>query len=88
MKGTTIRCIDTQGRVIIPMPLRRSLQWEPGRAVELVQEDDNTLRIRPAQEICAVCGKAITPGECADITQEKKLCLSCCGAALKAMKRK
>lgn len=88
MKDRAIRALDNQGRVIIPMPLRRSLNWEPGRAVELVQEDDNTLRIRPAQETCAVCGNTISPGNFANITEEQKLCLNCCEAAVKAFERK
>ena len=86
MSDNAIRRIDNQGRVIIPMPLRKSLGWEPGRAVELVQENDS-LHLRAAQVTCTICGRDVENGKYAEFSQDKRLCLSCCKAALYALEK-
>lgn len=86
MSDNAIRRLDNQGRVIIPMPLRKALGWEPGKAVELVQEN-GSLHLRAAQESCAICGRDVEDGKCAEIAREKRLCLNCCKAALRALEK-
>lgn len=56
MKATgIIRPIDTLGRIVIPMEIRRVLQLSTGDPMEIYTTDDG-LVLRPHRERCICCG--------------------------------
>lgn len=49
--------MDAQGRVIIPPHIRKELDMNAGQKV-VVSLEAGVIQIRPAEERCAICGKA------------------------------
>lgn len=49
--------MDAQGRVIIPPHIRKELDLSAGQQV-IVSLEAGVIQIRPAEELCAICGKA------------------------------
>ena len=60
MTTKSTRYLDAQGRIILPNHIRKALNLVPGSAVEVDMEDALTIRIRPAEERCELCGEKIT----------------------------
>ncbi len=50
--------IDPQGRIMIPMHIKKHLNLTPGSQV-VIDVDGRSVRIRNAQEVCFICGKSI-----------------------------
>lgn len=48
--------MDAQGRVILPPHIRKELNLNAGQLVT-VSLDRGTIKIRPAEERCALCGE-------------------------------
>lgn len=48
--------MDAQGRVIIPPHIRKELNLNAGQKVT-VSLEAGAIQIRPAEELCAICGK-------------------------------
>lgn len=84
--GNPIKQIDRAGRVLIPRQLMDMLGYEIGTPVSVVQGENGDIIIRRNNTSCYMCGKPIT-GKCAEVGA-KKLCLSCCEAAMKALTQK
>ena len=59
MKTTSVRRLDGQGRVILPAHIRKALNLEPDSAVTINLRSDGAVIIRPAEEICCICGKIV-----------------------------
>lgn len=57
MATTKTTRMDAQGRVIIPPHIRKELGINAGQKVT-VSLNRGVIQIRPAEERCAVCGKA------------------------------
>jgi AbrB family looped-hinge helix DNA binding protein len=60
METKSTRYLDAQGRIILPNHIRKALNLVPGSAVEVEMEDSITIRIRPAEDRCELCGAKIT----------------------------
>lgn len=73
----TIRYIDAQGRIILPAHIRKALNLTEGSCVEVDIEDDGTIKIKPTQERCHICGRTETPYI---RINEKLVCLDCAEA--------
>lgn len=52
----TIRYLDQQGRVILPSHIRKALNLSQGTVLEITLNEDNTIRIKPTEERCVICG--------------------------------
>ena len=73
MKTTGIvRQLDSLGRIVIPIELRRSLGIEIRDPVEISAEGD-TILLRKHRPACIFCGKAQELNE----VMGKPICLSC-----------
>lgn len=57
MATTKTTKMDAQGRVILPPHIRKELNLTAGQKVN-VSLDNGTITIRPAKEVCALCGNA------------------------------
>ena len=58
MKATGIvRRLDSLGRVVIPMELRRMLHLEPETPLEFFTADDGTIALRAYTPGCSLCGE-------------------------------
>lgn len=80
MTTKSTRYLDAQGRIILPSHIRKALNLAPGSAVEVDMEDAYTIRIRPADQRCALCGVRLTENEGRTITVwsgEKHVCGLC-----------
>ena len=81
MAAKSTRYLDPQGRVILPSYIRKALNLAPGSGVEIDMEDAVTIRIRPADERCELCGAKITednPAVTITVWSGKKLiCRGC-----------
>ena len=55
----SIRRLDGQGRVILPAHIRNALNLTADSSVSIEMEDDGSIRIRPSEERCCVCGQGI-----------------------------
>lgn len=53
------RLIDHQGRVVLPTHIRNALNLQPGNVVQVELDDEGTIRIRPVQERCCLCGETV-----------------------------
>lgn len=60
MDTKSTRYLDAQGRIILPNHIRKALNLVPGSAVEVEMEDSITIRIRPEEARCELCGGKIT----------------------------
>lgn len=49
--------MDAQGRVILPPHIRKAMNLKPGTGVDVDLAEDGTIRIRPAEERCVICGE-------------------------------
>lgn len=80
MTTKSTRYLDAQGRIILPNHIRKALNLAPGSAVDVDMEDAYTIRIRPADLRCALCGVRLTENEGRTITVwsgEKHVCGLC-----------
>lgn len=50
------RCIDPQGRILIPSHIREALNIKPGKNMDITLTDAGTIEIRPQEERCIICG--------------------------------
>lgn len=70
--------MDAQGRVILPPHIRKAMNLTPGSGVDVDLDADGTIRIRPAEERCVICGE--NPGDCIKIEvgpHTKHVCRNC-----------
>ncbi len=73
MKFTGIvRKVDTLGRIVLPIELRRILQINENDSIEIHVDGDNVI-LKKHSEFCSFCSseKDVT------IFKEKKICKSC-----------
>ena len=67
-----VRQLDTLGRIVLPIELRRTLDIEDTDALEIFLED-NTIVLKKYQPACIFCNGA----EDVRLFAGKKICLSC-----------
>ena len=67
-----VRSIDSLGRIVIPVELRRTLNVESGDALEIFSED-NTVILRKYLPSCIFCGESKKVVEFKD----KNICQKC-----------
>lgn len=75
MKTTATRCLDGQGRVILPSYMRKALNLAKDSGVTIELIDGGRIVITAAEPRCAICG-AVIRGYHKD-AQGKKVCLAC-----------
>lgn len=51
-----IRCIDPQGRLVIPKEVRKEMQVDCGEPVEIIVSKDG-VSIKKYKPVCIICGK-------------------------------
>lgn len=83
--GKPIKQIDHNGRVLIPRAMMDALGYEIGTPVKVIQGENGDIIIRRNQPRCDVCGNQL--GSKYAPLGDKKLCLSCCRAAVDALTR-
>lgn len=76
VRTKTTRYIDAQGRIILPAHIRKALNLTEGRCVELDIEEDGSLRLRPTEERCHICGR-VTSFIPSMRVHEKIICCEC-----------
>lgn len=59
MRTKSTRRLDGQGRVILPAHIRKALNLSPESTVTIEMEDDGSIRIRPTEERCCICGEGV-----------------------------
>lgn len=70
-----IRKIVSDGRIVIPRPIRDKLDIYPGQEMDIIlTEDKKAILIRPIEQlkVCVDCGNIMVKGECAQCKKEKK----------------
>ena len=85
------RMLDGQGRVIIPPHFREILNLHGGSQVELELEADGTIRIRPAELRCCLCGEPVEETRYTEISKEpnrKAVCIGCSKKIIREMTRR
>ena len=85
MATKSVRIIDPQGRIIIPNHIRSALNVAPGNLLEVVLDDDNTIRVRPVEERCAICGKSVEDAVRKAKLGKKSICYDCCQSIAREM---
>ena len=78
MKST--RRIDTAGRVILPVHIRRALNLSEGTLVDVSMTDQGEIRIHPAAAQCCICGADVEDKPHASITiksDTRHICSEC-----------
>lgn len=84
--GNPIKQIDRAGRVLIPRQLMDALGYEVGTPVNVVQGENGDIIIRRSIAKCDFCGNPVYDNFAK--IGSKKLCLSCCEAAVEALTAK
>ena len=74
MATKATRYVDAQGRIILPAHIRKALNLTEGHCVE-IEIEDGSIRIRPIEERCSICGKALAD-QFIDM-RDKKICPEC-----------
>lgn len=80
MNTKSVRRLDGQGRVILPAHIRKALDLSPESTVTIEIEDDGSIRIRPAEERCCICGENVAGHQRIHIqnkTGDKYICAVC-----------
>lgn len=73
MKSTGIvRCLDSLGRVVIPIELRRVLEITPRTPVEIFSDEDMVI-LKKFNRCCSICGSE----ELAVTCDSMSLCQNC-----------
>lgn len=70
-----IRKIVSDGRIVIPRPIRDKLDIYPGQEMDIIlTEDKKAILIRPIEQlkVCADCGNIMVKGKCVQCEKEKK----------------
>lgn len=83
--GDPIKQIDSVGRVLIPHHIRAH-GYETGTRVDVFRADNGDIIVRRAEECCEICEKSLNDKDFIEL-DGKKLCVSCCRAALAALTR-
>ena len=86
MATTKTTRMDAQGRVILPPHIRKAMNLKPRSYVDVDLAEDGTIRIRPAEERCVICGE--NPGDLIEITvgtNTKHVCPNCSGLIVSAI---
>lgn len=61
--------LTSKAGITIPKALRADLGWQPSMAVDLIQQTDGSLTIRPHIDLCRFCGTY------EDVKKYKDVCL-------------
>lgn len=91
MLNKATKFLDPQGRVMIPSHYRKELHMTPTNAVDVILEDDGSIRIRAAADRCCICGEDVDAAECAKFTigtGQKRICRNCAQAIVEAIERR
>lgn len=48
--------LTSKSGITIPKALRADLGWQPGMAVDMIPQEDGSLKIRPHVDLCRFCG--------------------------------
>lgn len=70
-----IRKIVSDGRIVIPRPIRDKLDIYPGQEMDIIlTEDKKAILIRPIEQlkVCVDCGNIMVKGKCVQCEKEKK----------------
>ena len=70
--------LTSKSGITIPKALRADLGWHPSMAVDLIPQNDGSLKIRPHIDLCRFCGTH------EDVKKYKDICL--CPECAKKMK--
>ena len=80
-----IRSIDPQGRIIMPVHIRKALNLNTGSVVEVDMEEDGTVCIRATENRCTFCGDTLEDKAHLTIGKDKHICVACAEKVAKAM---
>lgn len=70
-----IRKIVSDGRIVIPRPIRDKLDIYPGQEMDIIlTEDKKAILIRPIEQlkVCVDCDNIMIKGVCEQCEKEKK----------------
>lgn len=70
-----IRKIVSDGRIVVPRPIRDKLDIYPGQEMDIIlTEDKKAILIRPVEQlkVCVDCGNIMVKGECVQCEKRKK----------------
>jgi AbrB family transcriptional regulator, transcriptional pleiotropic regulator of transition state genes len=79
-KGLTRR-VDDLGRIVVPVEVRRSLNWEPGDEIQ-ISWSGTTVSLRKPTDQCLICSKS----EGLHKVNGENICLSCRIIAARTLK--
>ena len=90
MATKSTRYVDDLGRIVIPSHIRKALNIGNRSPVTVELADDNSIRIRPTKERCAVCGCCVNEKHHAVVksgTGNRLVCYECAQAIARDMIR-
>lgn len=70
-----IRKIVSDGRIVVPRPIRDKLDIYPGQEMDIIlTEDKKAILIRPVEQlkVCPDCGNIMVKGVCEQCEKRKK----------------
>ena len=70
-----IRKIVSDGRIVIPRPIRDKLDIYPGQEMDIILSDDKkSILIRPIEQlkVCVNCGNIMMKGKCEQCEKKKR----------------
>ena len=89
MATKTTRYIDSTGRIILPVHIRKALNLTEGRCVE-IDMDGGIIRVKPIEERCCICGDPVKGKpfvQTITVHGEKKYVCGHCFAGLKDVEK-
>jgi bifunctional DNA-binding transcriptional regulator/antitoxin component of YhaV-PrlF toxin-antitoxin module len=78
MKTKSIRRLDGQGRVILPVHIRKALNLSQDSLVTIEMTEDGEIRIKADEPRCCICGGSANLNEgVLFFSEEKLVCQRC-----------
>lgn len=82
-----IRCLDEQGRIIIPAHIRKALNLRGGNLVGVTMDKEGTILVRVEEERCAICGESVKDKASLELENRQHICSDCAKKIVKAFEK-
>lgn len=90
MKVKATSRVDKQGRIVIPVQIRKELLLDTGSIVTIAMDHQGAIRVEPMNERrCSICGESVEAAHRIPITvgpNVKYVCVHCANAITMAKK--
>lgn len=88
MAFKTTRQLDEQGRIILPVHIRKTLNLDRDSTMEVAMEDDGTVILRTTTKRCTFCADLVEGKRHLTIAKDKYICTDCAAKVAQALEAK